>query len=46
VLYRLYGLLKVHLAEELLYADIVEHGKSPEAEGALAAAMEHTGHNN
>jgi iron-sulfur cluster repair protein YtfE (RIC family) len=46
VLFRLYGLVKVHLAEELLYADIVEHGKSPEAEEALAAAMEHIGHNN
>lgn len=44
VLFRLYGMLKVHLAEELLYADIVEHGRSPEAEEALAAAMEHSGH--
>jgi iron-sulfur cluster repair protein YtfE (RIC family) len=44
VLFRIYGLLKVHLAEELLYADIVEHGRSPEAEEALAAAMEHSGH--
>ncbi len=42
-IFRLYGLLKVHLAEELLYADIVEKGASPEAEAALAAAMEHTG---
>ncbi|HEY8136055.1 MAG TPA: hemerythrin domain-containing protein [Candidatus Limnocylindrales bacterium] len=42
-IFRLYGLLKVHLAEELLYADIVEKGASPQAEAALAAAMEHTG---
>jgi hypothetical protein len=39
--FRLYGLLKCHLAEELLYAEIVEHGASPEAEKALATAMEH-----
>ena len=43
IVFRLYGLLKVHLAEELLYAEIVEHGASPEAEQALAAAMEHSG---
>jgi iron-sulfur cluster repair protein YtfE (RIC family) len=42
-LFRLYGLLKVHLAEELLYADIVEKGASVEAEQALAAAMDHSG---
>ena len=41
--FRLYGLLKCHLAEEQLYAEIVEHGASPEAEQALAAAMEHSG---
>lgn len=41
--FRLYGLLKCHLAEELLYAEIVEHGASPEAEKALATAMEHSG---
>jgi iron-sulfur cluster repair protein YtfE (RIC family) len=40
---RLFGLLKVHLAEELLYADIVEKGASPEAEAALATAMQHSG---
>ena len=43
IIFRLFGLLKVHLAEELLYAEIVEHGASPEAEQALAAAMEHSG---
>jgi len=42
-LFRLYALLKVHLAEERLYADMVEYGASPEREAALAAAMEHSG---
>jgi hypothetical protein len=41
--FRLYSMLKCHLAEELLYAEIVEHGASPEAEKALATAMEHSG---
>jgi hypothetical protein len=41
--FRLYALLKVHLAEELLYADIVEHGMSAEDEQALATAMDHPG---
>ena len=42
-LFRLYGLLKVHLAEEQLYADIVEHRLTPEAEAELAIAMQHQG---
>jgi iron-sulfur cluster repair protein YtfE (RIC family) len=42
-IFQLYGLLKVHLAEEMLYADIVEKGASVEAEEALATAMEHSG---
>ena len=42
-LFQLYALLKIHLAEELLYADMVEHGASPERESALATAMEHAG---
>jgi iron-sulfur cluster repair protein YtfE (RIC family) len=42
-IFQLYGLLKVHLAEEVLYADIVEKGASVEAEQALATAMEHSG---
>ena len=42
-LYWLFATLKVHLAEEQLYADIAEHGLSPEREAALAAAMEHVG---
>lgn len=41
--FRLYALLKVHLAEELLYAGIVEHGASAEDQQALALAMEHPG---
>jgi hypothetical protein len=43
IIFRLYALLKIHTSEELLYADLVEHGASPEAERALAAAMEHSG---
>jgi hemerythrin-like domain-containing protein len=43
VVFRLYALLKVHLAEEELYVGIVDHGVSPEAADALAAAMEHSG---
>jgi hypothetical protein len=42
-IFGLYSLLKVHLAEELLYADMVEHGASPERASDLAAAMEHAG---
>jgi len=37
----LYGLLKVHLAEEELYMHIVERGVSADAANALAAAMDH-----
>ncbi len=42
-IFQLYALLKIHLAEELLYADMIEHGASVEREAALAAAMEHAG---
>lgn len=42
ILFQLYGLLKIHLAEEHLYLDLIEHGISPEADAALAAAMEHS----
>jgi len=41
VIFRLYALLKVHLAEEELYVGIVEHGVSPAAADTLAAAMAH-----
>jgi hemerythrin-like domain-containing protein len=43
VTFRLYALLKVHLAEEQLYVGIINHGVSAEAADALAAAMEHGG---
>ena len=43
VIFRLYALLKVHLAEEQLYLDIVEHGVSAEAGAILATALEHAG---
>jgi iron-sulfur cluster repair protein YtfE (RIC family) len=43
VIFRLYALLKVHLAEEQLYLGIIEQGTSPESADALAAAMEHAG---
>jgi len=42
-LYRLHGLLMAHLAEEQLYADLVEHGLTPAEESALAEALEHAG---
>lgn len=41
VLFQLYSLLKVHLAEEHLYVDLIEHGISAEADAAFAAALEH-----
>ena len=43
IVFRTYALLKIHMAEEMLYAELVEHGASPDAEQALAAAMEHSG---
>ena len=42
-IFRLYALLKVHLAEEKLYLGIIEQGVSAEGAEALAAAMEHAG---
>jgi hypothetical protein len=42
-IFRLYAFLKVHLAEEQLYLDLIEHGVTPEAGEALASAMEHVG---
>jgi hypothetical protein len=42
-LFQLHALLKVHLAEEDLYADLVEHGPSPEAEAGLAAVLRRPG---
>lgn len=43
VIFRLYAMLKVHLAEERLYLGIIEHGVSAEGAEKLAAAMDHTG---
>lgn len=43
VIFRLYALLKVHLAEEQLYLGIIEQGVSAEGAEVLAAAMEHAG---
>lgn len=41
LIFRLYALLKVHLAEEELYVGMVEHGVSSDAADTLAAAMTH-----
>ena len=43
ILFNLYALLKIHLAEEQLYVAMIEHGISADAGAALAAAMEHAG---
>lgn len=43
VIFRLYAILKVHLAEEQLYLGIIQKGVSPDGADALAAAMEHSG---
>jgi iron-sulfur cluster repair protein YtfE (RIC family) len=43
MVFHLYALLKVHLAEEQLYLKILEHGVSAEAADVLAAAMDHGG---
>jgi hemerythrin-like domain-containing protein len=43
VMFHLYSLLKVHLAEEEAYLRIVEHGVTTDVADMLAAAMEHPG---
>ncbi len=43
VIYQLYALLKMHLAEEEMYLRIVEHGVTTDVAEMLAAAMEHPG---
>jgi hemerythrin-like domain-containing protein len=43
VVFRLYAMLKVHLAEEQLYLRIIEHGVSAEDAHKLAAALDHSG---
>jgi hypothetical protein len=43
VVFHLYALLKVHLAEEQVYLDILDRREAPEMAEALAAAMAHPG---
>ena len=43
VIFHLYALLKVHLAEEQVYLDILDRREAPEMSEALAAAMAHPG---
>jgi len=43
VIFRLYAVLKVHLAEENLYLGIIDHGVSVQDAERLAAAMDHSG---
>jgi hemerythrin-like domain-containing protein len=43
VMFRLYSLLKIHLAEEEAYLRIVEHGVTAEIGEVLAAALDHPG---
>ena len=43
IVFRLYAMLKAHLAEEELYLAIIEHGESDDDAAKLAAAMEHAG---
>jgi hemerythrin-like domain-containing protein len=43
VIFRLYAMLKVHLAEENLYLGIIEHGVSAQDAEKLASAMDHSG---
>ncbi len=43
VIFHLYALLKVHLAEEQVYLDILDRREAPEMAEALASAMAHPG---
>jgi len=43
VLFHLYALLRIHLAEEEAYLHIVEHGVTADVADVLAAAMDHPG---
>lgn len=43
VLFHLYSLLRIHLAEEEAYLHIVEHGVTADVADVLAAAMDHPG---
>lgn len=40
-LYRLYAILKVHLAEEALYVGVLDHNLGDEEKDGLARAMDH-----
>jgi hypothetical protein len=41
VLYRLYAILKVHLAEEELYLDVLDHALTDDEKDALARGLDH-----
>ena len=43
VMFQLYALLKIHLAEEEVYLRIVDHGVTSEVADVLAAALDHPG---
>jgi hemerythrin-like domain-containing protein len=43
VLFQLYALLKIHLAEEEAYLRVVDHGVTTEVADVLAAALDHPG---
>src|SRR3990172_7670376 len=43
VLYRLYAMLKVHLAEEALYLGVLERNLSAEEKDTLAQGIDHAG---
>ena len=43
VLFQLYALLKIHLAEEEVYLRIVAHGVAADVADVLAAALDHPG---
>jgi len=41
ILYRLYSIIRVHLAEEMLYLEVLEHNLSDEEKDVLARAVDH-----
>ncbi len=43
VLYRLFSILKVHLAEEELYLGVLDHNLTAEEKDALARGIDHAG---
>lgn len=44
VIFQLYALLKIHLAEEAIYLRIVDHGVATDVADMLAAALNHPGY--